>query len=76
MKSSLVLAFIILALAFSSCKKCQTCVPHAYSMGVISPIADTKTQSIKLCDKRDINAYESLTNLTDADGDTVRFICQ
>jgi len=74
MKLTIIFAFFTIAFAFSSCTKCQTCVPHYYSLGTIGA-ADKNAQAIKLCDKTDINAYESLTSFQDAYRDTVRYIC-
>jgi hypothetical protein len=78
MKLKLILAILIFTLAISSCHKCVTCVPHLYSNGVLDTAVDYNTQSVKVCDKRDIDAYQSVTDLTDAASstDTVRFICQ
>jgi len=79
MKSKIAIILLILLAAVSSCHKCVTCVPHIYSYGVLDTAVDTHTASVKLCDKQDIDAYQSLTTLTDASGntnDTVRFICQ
>ncbi len=76
-KIIVILSAIIFSLA--SCHKCETCVPHLFINGVLSPAADNTTASVKLCDKRDIDAYQSLTGFTDGSGaiqDTVRFICQ
>ena len=74
MKAKIILAFLTITLAFSSCKKCETCVPYYYSNGTIGAV-DKFAQAIKLCDKTDITAYEGLTNFSDQRRDTVRFIC-
>lgn len=76
MKIYFPLAFIAFALTFSSCKKCETCVPYDIRNGVISTTPANTAQSIKLCDKTDITAYESLTTFTGSYGDTLRFICK
>ncbi len=83
MKLKLILAILTLTVAFSSCKKCQTCVPYHYNMGVKGAIDNNTTQTLHgygaqqltLCDKTDIDAYESLTTFTDAQRDSVRFYC-
>lgn len=76
MKLQFILVCLFFTIALSSCKKCVTCVPYTYSMGVIDTTADSHAQAIKLCDERDIKAYESLTDFTDGTGDTARFICK
>ena len=79
MNSKIVIVLLVLLAGISGCRKCETCTPHLYVSGVLSPDVDKTTATVKLCDKRDIDAYESLTNLTDGSGnvqDTVRFICQ
>ena len=75
MKLYLILICTGFLLAISSCQKCETCVPYHYNLGVLgSP--DRNAQSIKLCDKTDITAYQSLTGFSDEYRDTVKFICQ
>lgn len=65
---------LVLIATLGSCKKCETCIGYHYANGVVGGV-DNKIQKVKLCDKTQINAYESLTNFTDP-SDTVRFICQ
>jgi len=74
MKLKLIIAFVMFTLAFSSCKKCVTCLPYHVASGVVGT-PDKYTQAIKLCDQTDITAYESLTTFTDAQRDTVKFLC-
>jgi len=81
MKIKLIIACSILAvLAISSCQKCVVCTPHYYAHGVIgapdSAFASGGTQSVKLCDKVDINSYQNGTNFQDENKDTIRFICK
>ncbi len=72
MKLKITIAITLLAITFSSCTKCVTCVPY-YTNGTVA----TNTQSVKVCNKTQIEAYENGTNFTDAslNEDTVRFHC-
>ena len=75
MKIKIIFTLLTLTIAFSSCQKCETCVPYYYNMGVLGG-TDKNAQAVKLCDKTDITSYESLTSFSDEYRDTVKFICQ
>ena len=74
MKLKIILLSLTISLAFSACKKCETCVPYHYNMGTLGAV-DKNAQAMKLCDQTDITAYESLTSFEDAYRDTVKFVC-
>jgi hypothetical protein len=81
MKLKLVLAVLTLALAFSSCQKCVVCKPYYYTNGVVGAYDSRSylgggTQTMKLCDKADIKAYETGKNFLDENNDTITFVCQ
>ncbi len=76
MKTKHIFLFCALALLFSSCKKCETCTPYKVINGVVSTTPDGYAQTITLCDKTDIDAYESLTTFVDASNKPVKFICK
>lgn len=80
MKLTIILTAVIFTMAFSSCNKCETCVPYYYD-STTSTIGAVDTggggaQALKLCDKTDIKAYESLSGFKDGLGHQVKFICQ
>jgi hypothetical protein len=79
MKLILISASVVFILAFSSCQKCVTCIPYYYHNGTIGAVDTTVSlggsQAVKLCDKTDITAYESL-KIADSRNDSIRFVCQ
>jgi hypothetical protein len=77
MKLKLIIGATLFTLAFSSCQKCVTCVPYKTVSG--SLVRDDGTggsQSIKLCDKVDIKAYETSTSFQDANRNPIIFVCK
>jgi hypothetical protein len=79
MKTKYIFLFSALALVFSSCKKCETCTPYQVVNVVndsLSASPDRYAQTLTLCDKTDIDAYESLTTFIDGDAKHARFICK
>ena len=71
MKIKVIAVFATFLTGFASCTKCVTCVAY-YSNGTVS----STTQSVKECNKEQINAYETGTNYTDPSGTPVRFKCK
>ena len=77
MKSSIICLVTVFALTFASCKKCVVCNPYKTVNGnLVLDNGSGGTQSIKLCDKIDINAYESGTSFQDANRNPVKFMCK
>jgi hypothetical protein len=76
MKTKYIFLFCTLALIFQSCKKCETCTPYRVTNTGLSTTPDNSAQTLTLCDKTDITAYESLTTFQDANEKPVKFICK
>ena len=72
MKNILAAAFVIMTV--SSCNtKCVTCSAYyAYNDTILAD----KTESVRSCNKTDINAYEQGKNYTNANDTAVVFKCQ
>jgi hypothetical protein len=73
MKIKFIAAVVTLLSAFSSCQKCETCVPYQTNGGPIN--AFHIAQTVKVCSKVEIEAYETGKNFTTAQGDSVYFVC-